>query len=180
MSIWFTSDLHFNHARIIELCKRPFKSVEEMNQSLIDKWNAVVGTYDEVFVLGDFAFWYKDAQPLDEIFHSLKGNKHLIIGNHDEQNKKVLQLPWDTQRHIGHVRWGEASRFVLCHYPFERWWHMERGTIHLHGHCHGSAPEANRRFDVGVDSNSFAPVHATTLISIALQLPFSAEAYHIK
>ena len=32
MTIWFSADHHFGHARMIELAKRPFKSVEEMDR----------------------------------------------------------------------------------------------------------------------------------------------------
>lgn len=51
---FFTSDTHFNHANIIRFCNRPFKDVEQMNETLIANWNRVVGTNDIVFHLGDF------------------------------------------------------------------------------------------------------------------------------
>ena len=35
-NIFFTSDTHFNHEKIIGLCKRPFKDAEEMNEYLIE------------------------------------------------------------------------------------------------------------------------------------------------
>ena len=41
-NLFFTSDTHFFHGRIIELCNRPFHSVEEMNEALITNWNRVV------------------------------------------------------------------------------------------------------------------------------------------
>lgn len=41
--VWFTSDTHFNSERTLELSKRPFKTVEEMNNVLIKNWNSVVG-----------------------------------------------------------------------------------------------------------------------------------------
>ena len=81
---FFTSDTHFGHAAIIQYCSRPYKSVEEMNQVLIDNWNSKVKKDDIVYHLGDFIFggsklWY-------EIFSKLNGNIVLIMGNHDARN----------------------------------------------------------------------------------------------
>ena len=55
--IFFTSDTHFNHKAIISYCSRPFESVEEMNDRLIDNWNQVVKPNDTVYHLGDFALY---------------------------------------------------------------------------------------------------------------------------
>lgn len=179
--LYFTSDLHFNHKRIIELSHRPFTDIPQMNQALIDNWNArVENYYDPVYVLGDFAFWYKDAQSLDEIFYQLKGEKHLVVGNHDNQNSKVLKLPWKTLTDLTTVRYEGNTRFILCHFPIEQWWHMERGTIHLHGHTHGSIKrEVPHRFDVGVDVWDFGPVRADELLELAGSQPFEPSEYHI-
>jgi calcineurin-like phosphoesterase family protein len=162
--LWFTADTHFNHHRIIGLCRRPFADVAEMNKALIVNWRTRVQPDDVIYVLGDFAFHYRDAQPLDEIFDQLPGEKHLVVGNHDEQNPKVLRLPWKSQSQIAHVRYGE-TRFVLCHFPMETWWHRERGVLHLHGHCHGTLERKTaHRFDVGADPQGYMPVSASQVI----------------
>ena len=36
---FFTSDLHLGHRNIIRLCGRPFASLEEMDETLIRRWN---------------------------------------------------------------------------------------------------------------------------------------------
>ena len=48
MKYFFTSDSHFHHANIIKYCNRPFSSVEEMNQVMIERWNEVVKPDDVV------------------------------------------------------------------------------------------------------------------------------------
>ena len=53
---FFTSDLHFGHANVIEYCNRPFTSVSDMNGELIRRWRQVVSAGDTVYVLGDFSF----------------------------------------------------------------------------------------------------------------------------
>ena len=55
MKLFVTSDHHFLHNRIIEICQRPFENVDEMNQKMIDNWNDVVDDEDIVYYLGDFA-----------------------------------------------------------------------------------------------------------------------------
>ena len=55
MKLFITADHHFNHKNIIEYCKRPFKTVEEMDNIITEKWNKKVGKDDLVIHLGDFA-----------------------------------------------------------------------------------------------------------------------------
>ena len=78
---WFTSDLHLGHPNIIGYCERPFADVAEMNAGLIDNWNDVVGSGDEVWVLGDFALGrITETLPL---VARLTGRRVLVTGNHD-------------------------------------------------------------------------------------------------
>jgi len=56
MTVWFTSDWHFGHRNILTLGQgRPFSSIEEHDEFLIDRYNAVVRDDDVVWVLGDVA-----------------------------------------------------------------------------------------------------------------------------
>jgi len=52
--IFFTSDTHFGQQRTLELSKRPFKTVEEMDETMVLSWNSKVKKEDTVFHLGDF------------------------------------------------------------------------------------------------------------------------------
>lgn len=101
---FFTSDNHFNHENIIKFCFRGygsyeerknnpelhFKSIGEMNEIMVQRWNEVVGPTDTVYVLGDFAMG--DKYKSVEYFNRLNGTKHLVLGNHDCNNfvKKVV------------------------------------------------------------------------------------------
>lgn len=59
--VFFTSDTHFNHKNIITFCKRPFETVEEMNEALVSNWNSVVPEDGTVFHCGDFALGGSEA-----------------------------------------------------------------------------------------------------------------------
>lgn len=75
--IFFIADTHFNDEDIIKYDNRPFKTVTEMNQAIIDNWNDVVTENDIVYVVGDLG--KISATYLVE----LNGTKYLIKGNHD-------------------------------------------------------------------------------------------------
>ena len=82
--VYFTSDTHFYHSNIIGFCKRPFKNVEDMNETLIENWNRVVGQDDIVFHLGDFCLG--GSHEWTKILNRLNGKIYLILGNHDLKN----------------------------------------------------------------------------------------------
>lgn len=88
--IYYISDTHFKDQKIFDKCKRPFKSVDEMEEVIINKWNKKVNDEDIVYVLGDIG---KDDDPSTiDIFNKLKGHKHLIVGNHDHDMLEDIRL----------------------------------------------------------------------------------------
>lgn len=75
--IYFTSDTHFGSERALKLSKRPFSSVEEMDETMIKNWNSKITNEDEVFHLGDFGNF--------EVLDKLNGKSiNLILGNYEE------------------------------------------------------------------------------------------------
>jgi calcineurin-like phosphoesterase family protein len=131
MTIFFTADTHFGDHRVLNISKRPFGSVAEMDAAMILRWNSVVASQVEVWHLGDFARTRKIAAVTLPV---LNGRKHLIIGNNDPT--EVLELDWASVQHYAETQ-VEGTRLVLCHYPFRTWNGMAQGTINLHGHSHG-------------------------------------------
>lgn len=53
--IWFTSDTHFGHERILEFTNRPFDNIREMNDALIANINEKIKPEDELYILGDYS-----------------------------------------------------------------------------------------------------------------------------
>lgn len=80
--IWFTSDHHWGHKNIIDFCNRPFSSVEEMDEVMIQNWNANVAPEDEVFYLGDG--WMGSTDETFPYISRLNGTIVLLPGNHDK------------------------------------------------------------------------------------------------
>lgn len=169
---FYTSDPHYGHARIIDLCARPFANVDDMDNAMIERHNAKVGWDDDVWCLGDFT-WH-DERRASEIFGRLKGRKHLVLGNHDPEH--VVNLPWESvSQYVEHTINGVG--FVLFHYPIQEWHGFFKNSgnkhkrVHLHGHIH-STPTLPKyapirgRLDVGVDNMNFEPVSAEEVLQI--------------
>lgn len=152
---FFTADTHFSHYNIIKYCNRPFSSIEEMNQTIIDRWNSKVKKGDVVYHLGDFLF--KGRNSIGDILNVLNGQIILIKGNHDWKNmvKEYFPVAFDLKNIKIH-----NIPVTLCHYPMKRWPKMYHGAFHLFGHCHGTMeiPEHEFAMDVGVDCHNFYPL----------------------
>lgn len=155
MSTFFTSDTHFGHDSIIKLAKRPFVSVEEMNETIIQRWNARVKPGDLVYHLGDFALKQTREQTL-QTKARLHGNIYLIEGNHEDNAQKIKhQFAFMGSYKTVVV---EGQKIVLFHYPIRSWDGIFKGVWHLYGHVHGLLPDFGRSMDVGVDVHNFYPL----------------------
>lgn len=140
MAKFYISDLHLGHKNAIDFDNRPFKDLQEMQDTIIKNWNGAVGRTDDVYILGDM-FWKNEGA--GEILEALNGNKFLILGNHDRVNAEMKKhFVWikdyaeikDNGRHV-----------VLLHYPISHWRGADYGTIHLYGHIHDGRD--NRPFE---------------------------------
>lgn len=183
MNIFFTADEHHGHenARIgwgKAAQARPFGSLEEMTEGLIERHNAVVKKGDEVWHLGDM-FW-RTLTPVQaaDIVCRLNGSHCYVLGNHEELmrehepyrtvHKKFQEVNVRHELLIPHSTLTTASEpvpkrsnlhIVLDHYAGRVWNRCHHGSWQLHGHSHGMLPDAGLlQMDVGVDCNGFAPV----------------------
>jgi calcineurin-like phosphoesterase family protein len=169
--VWIVSDSHYSHKNI---CRgvtewrlpdgsvpidqtRDFKSIEEMNNTIVNNINSVVGQDDVLIHLGDWSFGgfeniqkFRDRIVCKEI--------HLILGNHDhhiENNRDNVQGLFTSVNHYTKLMYNFKT-FVLSHYPIQSWDGLNKGHIQLHGHCH---LPTNLRFgkgkkmDVGMDGH---------------------------
>lgn len=159
MKTWFISDTHFGHANIIKLANRPFANVTEMDETIIARWNEVVSDGDIVYHLGDFS-WGSHRPTLLRYFERLKGEKHLIRGNHD--HSACASLPWASCRDMLGLT-ADNGFWILCHYPLREWPGFFRGAFHLYGHVHGTLLPYGRSLDMSVECHDYRPVALETL-----------------
>lgn len=153
MSYFFTADPHLGHANIMKYCRRPFNSVKEMDQTIVDNWNSTIGWDDTVYLLGDISM-----RNPERWLAVLQGKKILIQGNHDRLTPTARQL-LESVHQLLDIRL-ENQHITLCHYPMLVWNRSFHGSWHLYGHSHGntSESETRRSFDVGMDVWGFKPV----------------------
>jgi calcineurin-like phosphoesterase family protein len=160
MALFFTADTHFGDHRTINIHRRPFATVAEMDEALVSRWNAVIGPEDTVWHLGDVARRPADVAAL---LARLNGGKHLLRGNNDPPATGEAE-GWSSVGDYAELA-VDGRSLVLCHYPFRSWNGQDRRAINLHGHSHGKLKPMPRQYDVGVDARGFQPVSLAQLLS---------------
>ncbi len=173
--IYFISDHHWGHKAIIWMENRPFQSVWEMNESMIDSWNSIVTNDDEVYHLGDISYKMNVNKLAYDILPRLNGKIHLIKGNHD--NDKVLSKisgrleSVSDYKYLNYTYEDKVYDLVLFHYPITSWAGRYRGSIHLHGHDHKfDYDEIERNYfgnimNVSVEHLNYIPISIVDVIN---------------
>ena len=155
---WFTADTHLGHANIIDLCNRPFQSVEAMDSAILRNLSVIPARHTLIH-LGDVA-WRRRRNVLIPDHRMVL--RILVRGNHD---LRIESVPgWDAV--VDYLEVSPSSSggplVVLSHYPFEEWNGFYRGALHLHGHTHDTLPPIvtpkGGRVDAGVDAWDFRPI----------------------
>ena len=178
--LFFTSDQHFNHKNIISFCNRPYSSIQEMNNSLIENWNKVVPKDAVIFIIGDLIFSMNKFS-IRNLCNKLNGDTfYFIFGNHDKSkffvnlpnNFKILSDIVYLAITVNNTYYGQ---YVLSHYPLYTFQGIDRNVINLHGHIHSGKNshagfdtkfKSNFHYDIGVDNNNYAPVSLKTINDI--------------
>ena len=181
--IFFTADWHLGHENCLQFDNRPFQSLDDMERTLIKRFNATVPRFGLTYFLGDMG----RTPRLKEVLQKLNGTHVLVLGNHDHKMHGMYNKGF-------HVVVNSASLIIakqivtLSHCPLTGvWredtsnfknstpgenWHREKynvqysvpnfGQFHLHGHTHMSkergSVKSGRQWDVGVVGNNYQPV----------------------
>jgi len=130
--IYITADTHFQHQNIIRFCERPFRTVKQMDSTMIRNWNRVVHDNDTIYHLGDFCL--APDYVARSIMKQLRGHKILIRGNHDRSKERMLQIGFNEVYNPPITRYG----VTLTHEPM---YMIGKTTL-----------------NIGVDVNNFTPI----------------------
>ena len=194
-NLFFTSDTHYNHSNICRATTRwtdadnvtrDFKSLDHMNDTIVNNINEVVGENDILIHLGDWSFG--GFEMIEEFRNRIIcKNVHLVLGNHDhhiERNKDNIQRLFSSVNHYinldvrchSFIKKGEMHkfRFVLMHFPIASWDGMNDNVIHLHGHVHLPKHQRiaeGRAMDVGVDGNDMYPLGIFGVLNLLKNQP---------
>lgn len=155
---YFTSDTHFGSERALKLSYRPFSTVEEMDWTMIERWNTKVNPCDTVWHLGDVG----ENWPLKY----LSGYINVILGNYEREGKTSLDASLVTgvikEDHLNTYITDRENNvdymFCMAHEPSFCKKQVRRDYFGLFGHIHGRQRIKKFGMDVGVDCNNFTPV----------------------
>ena len=165
MKNFFSSDTHFGSQRTLEFSKRPFVSVEEQDEILINNWNSIVSKDDIVYHLGDFGDY--------SICKKLNGKIILLLGNYEHNdidnkfNKNIKEFKdylindcgfFDVWENDGYFNNGTTLINVkMTHKPSN----CEKDKFNLFGHVHKLSMVKQFGLNVGVDCHNFYPIDET-------------------
>ena len=134
-SVFLVSDTHFGHKGVCHFTRndgvtklRPFDTPEEMDEFMVEAWNARVRPNDKVYHLGDVVMSRRSLS----IMNRLNGDKVLIRGNHD------IFKDEDYRKYFRELRaYHVMNGMILSHIPI----HSEslgRFGVNIHGHLHAN------------------------------------------
>ncbi len=189
--IFFTSDTHYNHKNICRGTStwkegrgtRDFKSLGEMNDTIVANINMMVGENDVLVHLGDWSFGgfesiveFRKRINCKNIFLFLGNHDHHIRNNRDGVKGYFRQVEKLDTLEIRRPKGKETEKFTFecCHFPIASWDGMGRKIIHLHGHVHLNPKlklHEGRAMDVGMDGNNMQPYALDEILKLMKDRP---------
>ena len=170
MAIYLTSDWHFGHDREFIWKARGYSSVEEMNEDQIDKINSLIKPEDNLYILGDLMLG--DIDKGMECVKRIKGNLHIILGNHDTPTRaKLYDGPTTVLGFADRIDYNEYH-FYISHYPtltsnLDGGPSLKKRILNLFGHTHSKEKfyqDNPTMYNVALDAHNNTPVSIDQII----------------
>lgn len=134
--VYVFSDPHFDSENIIHLTHRPFKTVEEMNATLIRNYNMVVRKQDTCYWLGDVMYG-PTKEKVRAILSQMHGRKYLVRGNHDKRHSEKWWKEAGFDKVYTHPIYDQKRHVILSHEPLKEFSNIP-GVANFHGHIHSN------------------------------------------
>ena len=191
-NIFFMSDLHCGHKNILGIDRRPYPTIEAMNEYIVRELKTKLRPSDILFDLGDLFWKSTNIKECREVLDSIPTkNIYKVIGNHDSYKHYIPENIGETNNLCDrfmrvadiydiHIKTQEGSEYLvsLSHYPILDWNHMYQGGLHIYGHTHGhtdSWVQRGSRLMVDVGFSAFLATNYGSFI-----IPFSEILRHFK
>lgn len=169
---WLTSDFHFGHHNVLKYDSRPFNTIEEMNETIVENWNKVVKKNHIVYLLGDISFLNK--RLTFEYLNRLRGQIVLVRGNHDNifnlstikkySNGNIIDMTDISSVYLN----GEL--YILYHYPRQCMNQIHVGSpqwlIHGHNHMGELINWEKKEINVCINKHNYFPINENELLNL--------------
>lgn len=153
MNTLLTADTHFGSERTLTLSKRPFATVEEMNEIIVKLWNQTVKPEDKVYHLGDFGDY--------KFCKKLNGKIILILGNYELKDieegivtREELVEKYGFAEVYDNLNIPELNGIFATHCPND----CKKDEFNLFAHIHGLQLCKRYGLNVGIDAHHFRPI----------------------
>lgn len=162
-----TSDLHLGHKNICKF-RTQFSSAEEHDEIVFDNLASNIKKRDSLFILGDAAFniyWLKKIGDIKCV------KKTLILGNHDSEYNKIIDLAmiFDAIHSLYSKR-----NCLFSHVPIHPQCFRSK-NLNIHGHMHddkvlgrsaiyGDTRTDMRYFNACVEHTDYKPISFAEII----------------
>lgn len=196
-TILFTSDTHFGQERTLELSRRPFSSVKEMDTVMLENINKMISDTGAktLYHLGDFGD--------HEYVKLINCDVILIYGNYEYKEMVKMNITSPIQynmmimKRYGYLKSAPGMilnlenvtgrRLILAHEPIKAYKSLmyflkeneKECKTHcdfaLFGHIHGRQKIKDFGIDVGVDANNYKPM---TLDDVEFYLNAIEKGYY--
>lgn len=164
---WVAADHHFGHANILTFKRddgtplRPFKTLEEHDETLIANHNAVVSPEDRVYLLGDVVI----RRPARHLLGRLNGRLVLVKGNHDIFKIGDYLPYFDDIRAYVVQKDKDGNKVILSHIPIHSD-SLGRFGTNIHGHLHYQKIDDPQYVCVSMEHINYTPVEIHTALAM--------------
>lgn len=156
---WYISDLHLGHEKILAFNPflRPFKTIEEHDEAILENINKTVKDNDTLWIIGDVSVGGQRKMELIRRLKSCNGIKKLVLGNHDPNG---IELAEQGVFSSIHGAWNDGTRgWILTHIPVHPDNLGTRFAANIHGHMHDSTIKDPRYLNVSCEQVGCTPIN---------------------